>query len=102
LRKKGVEVTDKRDRIKGSGKRSLEDIRKEDRFCPYWIHESIVEVWRAEPVERKVTHCMATGRNICLRDYKNYSNCEYYRQFKKSDEENYLLGMTSPRYPVDQ
>ena len=99
--KKG-EKRRKREKIKTTGKKSLEETRKEGRFCPFWVKESIIEVWRSVPTREKVTHCLATGRNICLKDYKNYSNCEYYQQFKKGDEENRLEGMTMPRYPVNQ
>jgi len=90
-----------REKIKGSGKKSLEELRKRERLCPYWVKETVIDVWHPEKTKKEVSMCMATGRNICLRDYKNYNNCEYYLQFKKSEAENTGLGMTMPRYPLN-
>ena len=89
-----------REQIKVAGKKSLEELRVRERICPFWIHETVIDIWRPQKEKEPVNMCMATQRMVCLRDYKNYDNCEYYLQFKKGDEENVLPSMNAPRYPV--
>ena len=74
--------------------------KKKERMCPYWVTASVEEIYRPEPREVFVTHCMATGRMICPKDPYNYSTCKYYIQFKKSREENVADSTTMPRFPI--
>lgn len=82
------------------GKESLEKVRKGERICPFWVHESVIDIWRPQKEKEEVNFCMATHRMTCLKDYRNYDNCEYYLQFKKSDEENTPPSINHPRYGV--
>lgn len=90
-----------REKIHVKRGKSLEEMRRRERICPFWIHETVVDVWKPSEEQKVVNFCHATHRMVCLRDYKNYDNCEYYLQFKKSDAENTPLSINRTRYPVN-
>ena len=83
------------------GKKSIEEVRIGERMCPFWVHEAVIDVWRAKGEKEAVNFCMATGKMICLRDYKNYDNCEYYIQFKKGKEDNVPASVHHVRFPMN-
>lgn len=89
-----------RERIKREQGKSIAELSRIDRLCPLWVRETVVDVWHPDKVKKEVTCCMATHRMICLRDVKHYENCEYFKQYNLSDEDNTPLGSNTPRYPL--
>lgn len=73
---------------------------KKKKVCPFWITETVVSRDLPEAKTVEVSHCLATGRNRCLRDIHRFNNCEFYLEFRKSREEATPGDRQMPRWPV--